>query len=178
MSHVSDRLNVSLSQCLRKSPVSGLWSPPPPLSRAPRTGRRCRCGNRRADMGMLPMWECCQWPMLPITNGARACERAPPIPAAKMAAFPVRRSCGSATQPFPPPGRRAPCGRAALLRGRRLERCQWANGAYISLALIFLRMLRLKSRGPPKKRISEWVIGNPSVRRCSIKLVVQTKSAT
>ena len=124
------------------------------------------------------MWECCQWPMLPITNGARACERAPPIPAAKMAAFPVRRSCGSATHPFPPPGRRAPCGRAALLRGRRLERCQWANGAYISLALIFLRMLRLKSRGPPKKRISEWVIGNPSVRRCSIKLVVQTKSAT
>ena len=29
LSHVFNRLTVSLSQCLRKSQVSGLWSPPP-----------------------------------------------------------------------------------------------------------------------------------------------------
>ena len=33
MSHVSPGLNVSLSQCLARSLVSGLWSPPPPCPR-------------------------------------------------------------------------------------------------------------------------------------------------
>ena len=46
---VSPSLNVSLSQCLRKSQVSGLWSPPTTLTPA-RWARHRRSGNRRADM--------------------------------------------------------------------------------------------------------------------------------
>ena len=51
-------------------------------------------------------------------------------------------------------------------------------GAYISFTLIFLRILRLKSRGPPKKRISDWVIGSPCARRSSMRYKVQTRSAS
>ena len=47
---------------------------------------------------------------------------------------------------------------ASLLIWQRFHRrCE----DYISLSLIFLRMLRLKSRGPPKNRISDCVIGMP-----------------
>ena len=46
--NVSPGLNVSLSQCLRRSRVSGLWSPT--LLLAARLPRRWRSGNRRADM--------------------------------------------------------------------------------------------------------------------------------
>ena len=48
---------------------------------------------------------------------------------------------------------------------------------YISLRLIFLSTFLLKSRGPPKKRISDCVIGIPCARRSSIRRKVQTKSA-
>ena len=51
MSHVSPGLNVSLSQCLARSRVSGLWSYlPSPLAPPARLGRHRRSGNRRADM--------------------------------------------------------------------------------------------------------------------------------
>ena len=39
----------------------------------------------------------------------------------------------------------------------------------ISFTLIFFKMLRLKSRGPPKRRISEVVIRSPSASRRSIR---------
>ena len=50
--NVSPGLNVSLSQCLRRSRVSGLWSPPLTTTSylAARSARRWRSGNRRADM--------------------------------------------------------------------------------------------------------------------------------
>ena len=53
------------------------------------------------------------------------------------------------------------------------------NATYISsFALIFLRTFRLKSRGPPKKRVSDCVIGMPFSKRSSIRCKVQTKSAS
>ena len=47
----------------------------------------------------------------------------------------------------------------------------------ISFIFIFLSMLRLKSRGPPKKRISDGVIGMPCASRNSIRCNVHTRSA-
>ena len=73
----------------------------------------------------------------------------------------------SSTQNFPRP-RLSPPPRAAETPGKR---------GYISLRLIFLSTFLLKSRGPPKKRISDCVIGIPCARRSSIRRKVQTKSA-
>jgi len=52
------------------------------------------------------------------------------------------------------------------------------RGIQISFALIFLKTLRLKSRGPPKKRISDGVIEMSLARRNSMRCNVQTRSAS
>ena len=50
--------------------------------------------------------------------------------------------------------------------------------SYISLRLSFFKTFRLKSRGPPKNRVSDWVILRPLISRSSMSRTVQTRSAS
>ena len=68
----------------------------------------------------------------------------------------------------------SPCVRGTFLSRRtpRLPSRSFSpsrHGYRSSFAFIFFRKLRLKSRGPPKKRFSARCIGRPASRRISIK---------
>ena len=63
-----------------------------------------------------------------------------------------------------------------VLAAKNAKGAKVGGGIQISFALIFLKTLRLKSRGPPKKRISDGVIEMPLTRRNSMRWMEEKSS--
>ena len=169
----------------RRGVIGSSLAPLPQLSYAPDLFlclRPCRCG--RLGEASLPT----------NPSGRGASPTRPPtnsVPTAAHAQY-RRGAIGSSLAPLPQLSyapdfflclRPCRCGHAGGVplptnpsgRGQELG---VGGQDQIAFDLILRRMLRSNMRGDPKNLFSEELNGNPSFRRCPIKLTVQMKSAT
>ena len=131
-----------------------------PAARGDNPQRTFHCGNLSTDRRSLREAKWLQWWRLARSALARSLPllRRPPLPALLRALRTNRQPPGTKHQNHSSASPIA-ASRRSFARRHHL----------ISFALIFFKIFRLKSRGPPNNLISDVVIGSPSASRRSIR---------